>query len=393
MLTRASRVFLGFGTNIDVEAQWDNQVFQRLLEDSTLSCPTRNILRNIAVTIANGDGGEFSIDVHEILHKISTEIHTSRTLGGTGARASIILGIYGVPHYLHVPGDPSDLQSLFSPAAEVISSPLDNATTSPHLIFQYPKGACLQLDGKEFVAPRSNRIILTSDYVNEVLPISEQVIGMLRECRLILLSGLNAIRDNEILRDRLNQIGLALRGRSRESLVVYEDAGFHNENLHQSVLSFAENNADLISLNEDEFNALLGCKLNFSDLNEIPNICSLVRKNFAHSSVILHTSTWAVAIGEMAHYLGDALDYGVATASTRYLKGDHLTASDVENTLQQVHQASKFYGDRIDQRLASDDDFRISFAPDLGAADNPTTIGLGDAFIGGLIRYLALEKK
>ena len=83
----------------------------------------------------------------------------------------------------------------------------------------------------------------------------------------------------------------------------------------------------------------------------------------------------------------EALALGCAVASTRYRLGDDWTLSDINNALHGPHYPQ---AERFARELEALCPFGIAVQPGFEAhADAPTTIGLGDSFVGGFAAALA----
>jgi ADP-dependent phosphofructokinase/glucokinase len=140
-------------------------------------------------------------------------------------------------------------------------------------------------------------------------------------------------------------------------------------------------------MNEDEMQAYLGRTV---DLLDAPTVAKAIRE--LHDVVpaptlVVHSKHWALAVGQRAASLRPALVGGVTMASTRYWMGDGFTAEDYAAT------ASLTPGTTA-QRLVSDvadllgPDACVVPALDLTGVATPTTIGLGDSFVGGFLAAL-----
>jgi ADP-dependent phosphofructokinase/glucokinase len=99
---------------------------------------------------------------------------------------------------------------------------------------------------------------------------------------------------------------------------------------------------------------------------------------------VLHTKYWAVALGE--DYT-DALDNGIVMAATRYCHGDEFTDEDVER-LRRRPRAPASVAFAAALRAEMGDKVRCVPGFELDV-ENPTTVGLGDTFVGGFLAVVA----
>ncbi|MCA0308546.1 MAG: hypothetical protein LCH87_14540 [Actinobacteria bacterium] len=101
---------------------------------------------------------------------------------------------------------------------------------------------------------------------------------------------------------------------------------------------------------------------------------------------MVHTKYWSLAQGERASDFAAALAGGVDLASTRYCHGDDFTADDLAGIRGgPVHPGGLAFAAGIVERLGG----RVACVPGrLLDEPSPTTIGLGDTFVGGFLATL-----
>ena len=219
------------------------------------------------------------------------------------------------------------------------------------------------------------------------LRIAPDLSEALRTADVFLLSSFNVIQDPATLEARLTQVRDAMLALPPDSLVVFEDAGYHVPALSRRVRDEMVRFADVYSLNEDEMQAYLGRTV---DLLDAPSVAKAVRE--LHEVVpaptlVVHTKYWALAVGLRAASLRLALVGGITMASTRFWFGDGFTADDYAATgsLTPGTTAQQLVSDVADL-LGSD--ACVVPALDLSGVAEPTTIGLGDSFVGGFLAAL-----
>jgi ADP-dependent phosphofructokinase/glucokinase len=97
----------------------------------------------------------------------------------------------------------------------------------------------------------------------------------------------------------------------------------------------------------------------------------------------VHTKYWSAAFGEGAGGYAGPLNEGIVIASTRYSHGDEYTDQDYELMRNRPRrtEAVEFAAaleDRVGGVVRCFPGFRLDVA-------EPTSIGLGDAFVGGFL--------
>jgi len=122
------------------------------------------------------------------------------------------------------------------------------------------------------------------------------------------------------------------------------------------------------------------------DLEQVRRALDDLHRIIPAAALVLHTRHWALAHGDGASELAAALKAGVTMATTRFRYGDGFTIANYRE---------------IEGRAPSDEN--AAFAEtinSLGSGDlccvpvadveqeNATTIGLGDAFVGGFLPAL-----
>jgi hypothetical protein len=104
-------------------------------------------------------------------------------------------------------------------------------------------------------------------------------------------------------------------------------------------------------------------------------------------ALVLHTKYWALVLGSRAAAYADALDTGTLMAATRYCHGDDFTDEDVDRLRRQPRRPeSVAFAAELSERMGDVVHCVPGFALDVG---NPTTVGLGDTFVGGFLTALA----
>ncbi|KQY44386.1 ADP-dependent glucokinase/phosphofructokinase [Cellulomonas sp. Root137] len=392
----STRFVLGMGGTVDYEIRWDTAVLEQLAaehgigpEDLDLSAPVetvRDLVRSLLAFVRDGVGGERFVASSDIVEEFAARFPKEVTLGGTCVRAAIAMDVLGVPSTMHLVSIDDNVRRLLPASVDYVSSATED-TLDPHLIVQYPAGTRVRVGDVELVAPHPNRIIYANDPPHRELRIAADLPDALRTADVFLLSSFNVIQDPATLESRLTQVREAMRVLPPDALVVFEDAGYHVPALSRRVRDEMVWAADVYSLNEDEMHAYLGRPV---DLLDAPTVAKAVEELHAlvpAPTLVVHTKYWALAVGQRAAALRPALVGGITMASTRYRLGDGFTADDYAATRAMTAPA---VGQRVSAEVADllGGDAAVVPALDLSDVAAPTTIGLGDSFVGGFLAAL-----
>jgi ADP-dependent phosphofructokinase/glucokinase len=378
----STRFVLGMGGTVDYEIRWDPAVLEQLAAehgvgsaDLDLAAPVgseRDLVRSLLAFVRDGVGGERFVASSDIVEAVAARFSREVTLGGTCVRAAIAMDVLGVPSTMHLVSIDDTVRRLLPASVDYVSSATADSL-DPHLIVQYPAGTRVRLPDGDVVAPHPNRIIYANDPPHRELRIAPDLRDALRTADVFLLSSFNVIQDPATLESRLSQVRDAMTALPPDALVVFEDAGYHVPALSRRVRDEMVWTADVYSLNEDEMQAYLGRQV---DLLDPPAVAKAVAE--------LHS----LAVGARAAPLEPALRGGITMASTRYRLGDGFTARDYDDT---AAMAPGAVGERVADEVAAllGADARVVPALDLTDVPAPTTIGLGDSFVGGFLAALA----
>ncbi|MDN4483163.1 ADP-dependent glucokinase/phosphofructokinase [Demequina lignilytica] len=395
----AGAAVLGLGGCLDYEITWDVAALEELarrhgivaseLERGDVIGSERDLVRSILAFLRDGVGGERAVAALEPIEALSRMFERRITLGGTSVRAALAMSRIGVPSTLHLVSVDDHVRRLL-PADVVWICSGDEDTLNPHLIVQFPRGARVRLaDGTELVAPASNRLIYVCDRPNTEMIIDPGLGDLLEDARLFLISGLNAMVSEAALRARIQTMRDAIERMPAGSLVVFEDAGYHVPELADVLIRELSDVVDVYGMNEDELATRVGRDVDLLDPADVADALATLRALIPGPTLVVHTSAWALAYGPGAARFADALDAGSALAGTRYLHGDALDADLYAATMRLPRQErgvafaegiEALLGDRVACRAARVLD-----------TDSPTTIGLGDTFVGGVVAALVSQ--
>lgn len=383
---------LGLGGCVDFEIAWDAPLLEALarrhgigVADLEVDVPVqdeRSLLRSILAFVRDGVGGERFILSSDIAVDFASRFSHRITLGGTCVRAALAIARLDVPSLVHLVSIDDNVRRLLTPGIDYLSSAVGDSL-DPHLIVQFPAGATVRLSDGDVRAEHANRIIYVNDPPNRDLVLSPDLPEALVGARAFLAAGFNVMRDPDLLKDRLGFLQRAMARLPEDALAYYEDAGFHDNSLREIVSAEFRGRLDVHSLNEDELQSYLGRRV---DLLDVDDVVTALEEFGGHSiapTVVVHTKHWSLAYGDNAARFGDALAGGIDLASTRYCCGDLFTADDLASIRALPTQpGGTVFAARIAKRLGE----RVRCVPGrLLEVSAPTTIGLGDTFVGGFL--------
>ena len=393
----STRFVLGMGGTVDYEIRWDPTVLEQLAaehgvgrDDLDLAAPVdsvRDLVRSLLAFVRDGAGGERFVASSDIVEAVAARFDKVVTLGGTCVRAAIAMDVLGVPSTMHLVSIDDTVRQLLPASVDHVSS-AEQDSLDPHLIVQYPAGARVRLGDVELVAPHPNRIIYANDPPHRELRIAADLPDALSTADVFLLSSFNVIQELATLDARLWQVRDAMRSLPPDALIMFEDAGYHVPALSRRVRDEMVRAVDVYSLNEDEMQAYLGCKVDLLDAAAVAKAVRELHDVVPAPTLVVHTKYWALAVGERAQSLRPALVGGIIMASTRYRLGDGFTAHDYAATGAMSPGAA---GSQVAAEVAALLGPGATIVPALNLSDvtSPTTIGLGDAFVGGFLAALA----
>ncbi|WP_105565680.1 ADP-dependent glucokinase/phosphofructokinase [Microbacterium halophytorum] len=394
-------IVLGLQGTVDYEIAWDGAVVDALVEEHAISADEidpdirivdeRTLLISVLAFLATGEGGERHAESSDIVEAFAARFPKEITLGGTCVRAGLALREVGIPSLLHLVSTDANVRRLLPDDCEVITSATHD-TLDPHLIIQFRPGDAARVGGREYVVREANRLIVADDPPAENLVLSAELADRVRRSRVFLVSGFNTIADPGILRARLDEVREIAAGAPDDGMVVYEDAGFHDREHQPAVAAAIGPVVDVFSLNEDELQSRLGRRIDLRSAADVAGAMRELRVLVPDPTLVVHTRYWTLVWATPRHAgelerVARAADVGNATAAGRYAHGDRITAERIDAIARGPRQEGSLpFARALEAELGDLCRCHAGFLVDSPA---PTTIGLGDTFIGGLIGSLA----
>ena len=395
-------VVLGLGGTVDYEVAWEPAVMQELVshyairpaEVSTAVVvgSERDLVCSVLGFVRDGVGGERFVASCDIVEAFAARFARRLTLGGTCVRAASVLSSLGIPSIVHLVSIDDHVRRLLPAGVSYLCSARHDST-DPHLIVQFPAGARIRVGDVELCAARANRLIYVNDVPNRELVLSPDLGRVLTTAGVFLVSGFNSMQDPAALKARLHDLREHMKHLPAGAVVVYEDGGFHVPALSGQIRERLLDLVDVYGLNEDEMQAYLGRPLDLLDPAVIAGALRELHTRIPVGTLVVHTAFWSLAFGAGARADAQvhrpALESGTRTAGARYLHGDEVTEADRRALASNPRRPDgEAFARAIEALLPGEVCCVPSFALSSPA---PTTVGLGDCFVGGFIAALAEE--
>jgi ADP-dependent phosphofructokinase/glucokinase len=387
----ASRVLLGLGGCVDYELTLTAEALSRLVAEhgiANLTAPTtvdseRDLVVSILGYVARGGGGEHFVASAPALSQFADRFPHKETLGGTSVRAGLLMSRLGVPSTLHLVTVNDTFRRLLPAGTAYVTSGTED-TCYPHLIVQYEQGLHVTAGDIDILAPAPNRLIYVNDPANSDMHLTADLGDRLGAAEIFLISGFNAMRDAADLDTRLAVLRNGMRRLPPGSITYFEDAAYHEPAFSSRVRAALLDKIDVYGLNEDELQSYLGHPVDLLSAPAVAEALTTVHKLIPAPTLVLHTRYWALALGT-GSYAG-ALDTGTVMAAARYAYGDGVTDAEIADLRRQPRRReSAAFAAELHTLTGA---YVVpAFALDI---EHPTTVGLGDTFVGGFLAELAL---
>ncbi len=389
------KIALGFGDDIDYEMVWNSAVIENLvirynihsneLDINRVINDERDLVISILSFLKSGIGGERIVASSAILEQFSQSFDKKFTLGGTSVRAAIAMRKLGYTSALHLVTLNDHVRRLLPPDSAYVCSNTQDSL-HPHLIVQFGKDTRIAANGIDICASQPNRIIYHHDDDNIAMNLNEEYAGLITAAKVLLISGFNAMKSEALLTQRLDTLLKIMAALPQGALVYYEDAGYHKPEFRQVLLRMLGQRLSIVGLNEDELQGYLNRTLDLRDAAQIKAALADLQQLIPVPVIVVHSKYWALAYGREAANFAKALKGGVTMATTRFRYGDDFTVEnykEVESLAPNPEGAiftgaiTKLLGDAVWCEPVAQVE-----------QSNATTVGLGDAFVGGFLPAL-----
>jgi len=135
-------------------------------------------------------------------------------------------------------------------------------------------------------------------------------------------------------------------------------------------------------MNEDELQEYVGRAVNLLDAADVTAALAEAHRLIPAPALVVHTRYWAIAVGPDAAHHRVALESAVRVSATRYRLGDVFGPDDLEQTARLPRHAG---GARVVAGVEAAAPASAGVTAVVADVAHPTTIGLGDSFVGGFL--------
>lgn len=391
----SERIALGFCNNVDYEIVWDSEVLEDLVNEYQIRpddlkergaiLSERDLVISILGFMRAGGGGERFVSHSAPIERFSARFDKKITLGGTSVRAAIAMRKLGYRSALHLITQNEQARALMPADCPYVCS---NARDSfyPHLIVQYGAGDRVRAGELEIRARQPNRLIYHCNADRIAMKLNPEFADLIAGARVLLISGFNAMQSERLLMERLATLSRMLERLPGDATVYLEDGGYYDRSFRRLIYRALGSRIDVYGLNEDELQTHLERKVELGDARQARIALDELRQRVPAATIVLHTRSWALAHGERASRFEAALRSAVTLATTRFRYGDDFTLANFREIASRAPSAANLrFADAVNA-APGDELFCVPVAD--VRQDEATTIGLGDAFVGGFLPAL-----
>lgn len=389
---------LGLGNNIDYEIQWDSQVIESLIEKYEIRneeiisqshiSTERELLLSILSFLKSGCGKERFVENGECIESFAEKFSKKVTLGGTSVRAGLAMEKLGYDCTLHLVTFNKTVKELLPKNCKYLYGE-NTGKTYPHLIIQFTKGTMVKVADVDICTATANRVIYSNDQDNMEMKLAGKLGEYLEEAKVFLISGFNAMQEKEKLRSRLRELQKAMDHLEEDAIVFYEDACYFSQELNEMVREALVSKINIYSMNEDELQDYLSHPINLLNPYDVVEALEEIHKKIPVPYIVIHTGKWALVYGKNAKQYRQALHCAMTTASTRFSYGDDFTLEEYKKvSCYPVQKEGRKFAVQIEELLKNN---VCCLACVQSSEERATTIGLGDAFVGGFLTQLPIK--
>ncbi|MDE2950583.1 MAG: hypothetical protein OXT68_07430 [Chloroflexota bacterium] len=394
----SERIALGFCNNVDYEIVWNAEALEELISAYEISADElglpgeidseRDLIISILSFMRNSGGGERFVSSSAIIERFAARFEKKITLGGTSVRAAIAMRAMGYTAALHLITMNDHVRRLLPrDCPYVCSNPDDSAY--PHLIVQFGARARLRAGDIDIRARQPNRLIYHCNAARISMNLNEDFADLIREAKVLLISGFNAVQSKRLLADRLISLKRILKRLPSDATVFMEDGAYYDRSHRQLIFRELGPRIDIYSMNEDEMQVHLDRAVDLHDAGSVACALADLSRLIPAAAIVLHTRRWALAYGRDAGRYAAALKAGVTMATARFRYGDGFTMANYrEIGGREPNAEDARFADIIN---AAGGDSVVCVPVAAVEQENGTTIGLGDAFVGGFLPALAFD--
>lgn len=297
------KIAMGFHTCVDYELVWDTAVAEEAIRAFDIHAAELKVYHEVAserelwigclALLQAGIGGEMMPQDPKVCIDFSDRFRYEITLGGTATRAAIVMDKMGYGSALQTSRYNRHVERLMPKLVEVLPGvPADHNDIYPHVVLQCAGGVRVHANDIDFVTPRENRILITSDLDSLHIPVLDQAFGaMLGDCEVFLMGCFSEILDRDILVDRVEKTRRLFTHLPEDALIVLEDGCYVKKDFRYYVHEQLCPHAHILSMNEDELQEYIGRRIDILDPDAVIPALETVHKNSGIPLVLVHAAT------------------------------------------------------------------------------------------------------
>lgn len=411
--TEGRRHYFSFTSNYDVVLKWDAEVFDSILEEFLEDAPgaeagdrigsMRDFARIAAYCAENGLGMNFDITKESVCDFLLQKFSSESSLGGTGAQGAAALSAMGFPVVVQLTDRCEEVCSMLnrsdmrivrgSKLVPVMEGVIREAPVY-HIILQFSKGDIIHAGKRAAEIPLSNRLIFFFDTVQKYVPIDREYLDYLErhtgEVSSLLLSGFDAITDEEVAEERIKSIADTLT-RMREQCpdlpVYFEGAFYMNPKVKELFFQKLGPFATVIGTNEEELqdqSSKNGFVIDLTDMSSILEGIERMQERYGCRGIVLHTKDYALFHGTLPKNtdMEKGLTIGNLMSAARAGLGRYGTQQEIRQFLKlPLSQTGLSLYGQLEKLETGMDTVMV---PSRYMEHPKYTIGLGDTFVAGV---------
>ena len=393
-----AKIALGLNNGVDYEIRWDSSVIEKMIMEKGMKASDIkklsiinsdwDLLSSILYYVSTGEGASAYVSDIAINFDFASKFDYKVTIGGAGTRAAIAIDKLGYSSIVHLVSTNNETRTML-PASAITYSGNDHDTLYPHLIVQFTEGTRIKANDIDIVSPRANRIMYLHDPDIMTMPLNEEFFKESGKCNVLLIGGFTTLPDPKDGLAKANEVlGYIRKYVGPRTEVYYEDScpprGISEG--HTEIWRTVASNISIFGLNEDELQNHIGRKINLLNADEVVEALKDLERLIPCKNYVLHTKYYALAYGANAQRYRDSLVSGIALATTRLVHGDYYGSNEVKEIMSRPADPNGRQFTEAMDKLANGIVTMPSF---LVTEKNVTTIGLGDAFVGGFLAKLS----
>lgn len=407
------RVVFGYTSDLDIVFRYDADAFGALADEYLKEKPEilpedridsiADLARVASAYLIAGEGGEVEITDYAVCQYLNTHFTGAKGLGGTCAQGAAALAAVGMPLIAHISDrcrpvcelmDYPGLNTIYQGRQVPIMEIATEDTPVYHMILQYTKGDTLEIAGKTYTVPCSNRLIMDFDTIHKDLFVDPDFQAYLEahapQIVSYNISGLNAILDPELAARRLDALEShyrAMKEKNPDCIFYFESAHYMSPQVKHIVYHKMAQYVDILGMNEEELvvhTKECGQSIDKSSFPDIIRGLELVQKRHGVRGIILHTKDYSMYYGNELKGIDieKGLTIGNLMSGTRARIGQYGSRSDCAESLSLPLSPT---GLQFARELAKMElPCSACLVPSRYMEKPKYTIGLGDTFVAGV---------